>query len=401
MKISDINLSGKRILVTGGTGFIGGRLVERLVLECNAKVRVLVRNFARAVRIARFPIEMIHGDLTKSDDVKRAIKGSEVVFHCAYGNSGSEDMQREVDIEGTKNILSAALSAGVKRVVYVSTFRVYTVNSDGDIDETAPQSYCGGLYIDNKIDAQRIVFDYGAKHGLPVTVIQPTAVYGPFAPVWAINVIENLKKGRIILVNGGEGFRNVVYIDDVVSALLLAAVKENAVGEAFLISSEQPVTWREFYQRFERMLGIKGTVSMSAAEAEAYYKKRKPKVKGVIQETLSIMCEDTLIRRRILRTRELSVLRKMGHLLLPNSIKQAVKSQIKTNNVDNLPGTSLEGEKHILPIPMDPVTIRFNAAKVRVRIDKAKEILGYQPIFDIDSGMRLTEQWARWANLLH
>ncbi len=85
-----MKLSGKQVLVTGATGFIGGRLVEKLVLEQHANVRVLVRDFSHASRIARFDLEMMRGDITDSSAVTEATKGCEVIFHCAYGFKGSQ-----------------------------------------------------------------------------------------------------------------------------------------------------------------------------------------------------------------------------------------------------------------------------------------------------------------------
>ena len=82
MKSQQLDLSGKRVLVTGGTGFIGGRLIERLVVDYKADVRALVRNFARASRIARFPIQMVHGDVINPSDVNQAADGCEFIFHC-------------------------------------------------------------------------------------------------------------------------------------------------------------------------------------------------------------------------------------------------------------------------------------------------------------------------------
>ncbi|KPL25195.1 MAG: hypothetical protein AMJ93_00735 [Anaerolineae bacterium SM23_84] len=399
MKSAQFDLSGKRVLVTGGTGFIGGRLVERLILEHKADVRVLVRNFARAPRIARFSIEMVHGDVTKPGDVERAVAGCEIVFHCAYGNQGSREMRRLVNVEGTENVLAAALQAGVKRVVHLSTLMVYGATSDGDLDETAPRRYSGNSYADTKLDAEKVAFDYVERHSLPVAVLQPTVVYGPFAPVWAVGVLHRLKTERMILVNGGNGLCNAVYIDDAVSAILLAAVREEAVGEAFLICGEQPITWRDFYSRYARMLGAAEMVSMSAAELlEAYSAQEQRKTRGILRETLSILREEPLVRQRILRTSEAALLTKVARSLLPKQIRQSLKRRLKSNDRASQPRTAPEGEKPIRP--MRPSVVQFYAPKTRVCIDKAKRILGYQPTFDFESGMRLTEQWARWANLL-
>lgn len=398
MKPTQLDLSGKRVLVTGGTGFIGGRLVERLVLEHNADASVLVRNLAHASRIARFPIRMVRGDATDLDDVERAVGECEVVFHCAYGNQGSNEMRRLVNVEGTRNVLEAALQAGVKRIVHLSTVAVYGATPDSDLDETAPRRYAGDVYSDSKLDAEKLAFDYVERYCLPVVVIQPTVVYGPFAPVWTVDVLQRLKAEQVILVNGGDGLCNAVYVDDVVSAILLAAVKENAVGEAFLISGEQPVTWRDFYGRYARMLGTAEMVSMSAVEAEAFYVENQRKVKSILGEMLSILREEPLVRKRILRTPEISTSMKLLRSLLPGQIRQSLKRRIARNGGTGQPQASPAKGKPMHP--MSPPVIQFYAAKTRVRIDKAQQMLDYQPIFDFESGMRLTEQWARWANLL-
>jgi nucleoside-diphosphate-sugar epimerase len=135
-----MDLSGKRVLVTGGTGFIGSRLVERLILECNAAVRVLIHNFVHAARIARFPIEWVQGDLTDRSEVERAVDGCEVIVHCGYGNRGSGEARRQVTVHGTENVLEVAARARVKRVIHLSTVAVYKPKLHGLLVETDPRT---------------------------------------------------------------------------------------------------------------------------------------------------------------------------------------------------------------------------------------------------------------------
>lgn len=393
-----IDLSDRRILVTGGTGFIGGRLVETLVTECKAKVRVLVRNFSSAGQLARFPVEMVHGDVLHSPDVEQAAKDCDLIFHCAYGNSGEADAQRRVNIEGTKNVLAAALNHRVKRIVHLSSFMVYGVTPDGDLDETCAQRYFGDVYADSKLDAEKFVLDYGRQHGVPAVILQPTAVYGPYSPAWTIRVLRTLQTGRMILVNGGDGLCNGVYVDDVVAASILAGVRENAVGETFLISSEEPVTWKRFYEKHEQMLGVTATVSMSADEARMYYKQKQSR-KGILRETIAILREDANVRQRVLRTREMSTLRNIAGRIVPGRFLHMKKPQVVVNNDKNWQQSEGKSEQPINPL--SPIMIDLHIPKTRVRIDKAKRILGYQPVFDFDSGLDLTEKWARWANLLN
>jgi predicted dehydrogenase/nucleoside-diphosphate-sugar epimerase len=396
-----VNLSGKRVLVTGGTGFIGGRLVERLVLDCKAQVRVLVRDFSRAVGIARFPVEMIHGDVADAADVARATEGCEVVFHCAYGNSDTEEQRRRINVEGTRNVLESAAQSKVERVVYLSTLMVYGIPKDGDLDETAPRQRMGLGYADSKLDAEKLAFEYHRQRGVPVCVIQPTTVYGPYSTWHTVALLESLKSTRVILIDGGEGACNPVYVDDVVSAMLLAATQRAAVGEAFLVSGERSITWREFYEEYERMLGSSSTstVSMSAEKARRYHIQQQ-KSRGLLEETIAILRDDHSVLERILGTREMRLCLKMARLLLPRAVWEAAKRRVST------PSTVASQEQSISardskPMPaVNPLWIPFFAAKATVRIDKAKRVLGYEPEFDLRAGMKQTEQWARWANLL-
>jgi nucleoside-diphosphate-sugar epimerase len=389
--LNPASLAGRKALVTGAGGFIGGRLAERLVLEHAAEVRALVRNFAGAARLARFPATILRGDVTDPSDLESAVVGCDLVFHCAYGTSGSQKHRAWVNTEGTRRVLAAAHAAGVKRIVLLSTLMVYGRTPDGDLEETAPRRRFGNPYSDSKLAAERIAL----SSGLPVAVLQPTAVYGPYGGVWTEAVLRSLKAGRQILVDGGEGLANAVYVDDLVSAMLLAAVQESAVGEAFLISGEAPVTWREMFGRFERMLGgERRTVEMSAAEALAYWRRWQRRQPRALGEAFRILKQEQRIRERIEQTREVLWLRETASALLPESWQQRIKGRLRNGGRPSAPDREL-------PIhPLRPEMIDFFRARTRVRIDKAKRLLGYEPVFSFDAGMELTERWARWANLV-
>lgn len=404
MRSAQVDLSGSRVLITGGTGFIGGRLVEKLMLEHQVDVRILVRNFARAPRIARFPVEMVHGDVTNPSDVERAVSGCDVVFHCAaLGSEGSREVRHLVNVEGTRNVLEAALDAGVNRVVHLSSLTVYGNTPDGDLDETAARRYSGNIYSDTKLDGEKVASEYARERGLPVVILQPTIVYGPYGDFWTVYTLRKLKTERVILVNGGDGLCNPVYIDDVIHAMLLAAVRDEAVGEAFLISGEQPVTWREFFEMYASMIGPVEMVSMSATELlEASQARKRRRTRGILKETLSILREEPDVRKRFLRTSEVTALVRIIGALVPKQRRQSLKKWMtersKRTARTNHPPTASEAAKPTRL--MSPEVVQFYVPKTRVRIDKAKRLLGYQPAFDLESGMELTEQWARWANLL-
>ena len=391
-----IELRDSRILVTGGTGFIGGRLIEHLVLKYGADVHALIRNFARAPRIARFSIKMFPGDVTDPEAVDRAVENCDIVFHCAYGSAGGATQQKRATVKGIENVLKASLKHKVKRVVHVSTISVYGKTEDGCLDESAPRRYSKQVYADSKLEAEKFAFSYYDKFGLPVSIIQPTIVFGPFGRPWTLNPINQLKKGRVILVEGGDGLCNAVYVDDVVQAMILAATRDEAVGQAFLISAVEPVTWREFYGAYERMLGIESTIPMSLSEL-GHSKQRHTREPGTIAQVRTAMREHPYILDAILELPAVARTYGIAQAVTPAWLQRRIKVALLADS----PGTGrhplTQTEKPVLPLT--PSEVDFFRAHTRVRIDKARRLLGYEPAFDLEKGMKLTEMWVRYSGL--
>ena len=397
------DLSGKRALVTGGTGFIGGRLVERLLRE-NAQVRVLVRNFMKAPRLARYDVEMMAGDASVQADIDRAVEGCDVVFHCSYGNSGTPEDQKRGTFGSTQYILDAALKHGVQRVVNVSTVAVYGETPDGDLDESAPRKTFGDVYSGSKAEAEELCTRYAKEKGLGVSTIQPAIVYGPFGPAWTLRILNDLKNWRVVLVNGGDGLCNAVYVDDVVEAMILAAQRDEAQGEVFLIAADEPVTWKEFFERHEALLGEKGTVSMSLEDASKQFEARGKRKSLLFTEAKAILQEERSMRRRIRRSTEVNALIGAIKKITPRALQSALKNKAtgeENGAASTAPAVTSaveeEPEKPVQLLP--PGVLRVNAAKTRAKIDKARKLLGYQPRYDFDAGMKRVEEWARWANI--
>src|SRR5262249_12765641 len=310
-------------LVTGASGFLGGRLVERLVLECGAQVRVLVRRVLRAAPLTRFPVEVIKGDITDPSTVAKSVEGCAVVFHCAKGKGADVALRRAVDVDAAGYIVDAARHSGA-RVVHVSTMAVYDRPSEGLFDESTADAPKGDLYSDAKLEGERLAFARGAEHGVPVVVIQPAIVYGPNAGN-AFEMVSELLTSRVVLVNGGTGICNLVYVDDTVTALLLAATNGRAPGERFLISGPEYPTWAQFVGAFEQMLGIRRTVSRSEQEALLLWRQSHRR-KWLVPEGLRAIQSDPRLRGRLLATREAVAARWIASRVVPRTIKDAVRA---------------------------------------------------------------------------
>jgi nucleoside-diphosphate-sugar epimerase len=332
------------------------------------------------------------GDILDPKVVEAAADGCAVVFNCTKGKGHDLALRRAVEVEGVQNLVRAA-GRNCARVVQVSTMAVYDLHRDGVVDETSPAAPSGDPYADAKLEGERAAFDLGARLGVPVAVLQPTVVYGPNAGVHGEDIIEELATGRVVLVNGGTGICNAVYVDDVVTALQLAATSERAPGERFLVTGPGYPTWAEFFAAFERMLGVQRTVALSEEEAIALWRRsqRRP---WLLPEALRAVAEDRGLRSRLLSTREGDLTRKAVRRIRDRRPPSAAVRPAPPADDPVLDEAGLE-----LHAPR-PWLARYLASKPMVTSDKARDLLGYEPVFDLEHGMALTERWARWVGLL-
>lgn len=253
-----MDISGKTALITGATGFVGGRLAERLATEHGVSVRALVRTPAKAAHLAALGINIFPGDITQPETLLPAMAGCELLFHAAawVSESGRRDEVWAVNVAGTQHVVNAAIVAGtVRRLVHVSSCAVYGSLQQFNITEATPTRQRGNLYADSKIAAEAVVFDAWREHGLPVVAARASQVYGLGSPQFTLRPLEVIKAGKMVLVDGGRYLCKPVYIDNLVDGLILCATVEAAVGQAINLTDDQPVPWRDFFGAYGRMLG--------------------------------------------------------------------------------------------------------------------------------------------------
>jgi nucleoside-diphosphate-sugar epimerase len=264
-----MELTGKKALITGATGFIGGRLAERLALEEGVQVRGLARTPAKGQWLTDLGVEVTPGDVTHPASLRAAMDGCQLVFHAAAWASegGSRAEVWAVNVTGTQNVANAALAAGVERFVYLSSGAVYGSVQQYNIDERTPTRMRGNLYGDSKVAAEEVVFRAYREHGLPVVSARASQVYGPRSPQFTIRPVEVIKAGKMVLIDGGRHLCKPVYIDNLVDGLILCAKVEAAIGEAINLTDGEPVPWRDFFGAYGRMLGIDSFSSVPFALA--------------------------------------------------------------------------------------------------------------------------------------
>lgn len=255
-------LRGKRILVTGATGFIGGRLAERLVHEHEALVTGAGRNLNRAQGLAEVNVRLCTLDLTKPDlavfeaSISEIIQGQDTVFHlaAAMGRQARDpSLAEQVNVTATETLVRAAAAAGVSRFVQVSSMSAYGPPDQIIIDEGHPLATDQiANYGRTKAIGEQRAMAVANELGLEATVVRPGMVYGPGSQTWTVNMIRLLQRRVPIIIAGGTGHAQPVYIDNLVDLLILAASRPEAAGQAFN-GIDQPLPWRDFFGYYGRM----------------------------------------------------------------------------------------------------------------------------------------------------
>lgn len=257
-------MHGNGTLVTGATGFIGTRLVERL-RELEAPVHVLVRSAADTRRCIAGGCKVFRGDVTLLDSICPALAACDVVIHCAVGGSTMEQAH-EINVQGTLNVLAAAAAADVRRVVHLSSVVAHGRRWPAVLTEEAPLQLEGDPYAATKAESESAAMHFAEKGSIEVVVVRPTIVYGPRSGR-ILSDLGRVNFERVKLIAHGRGMLNLVYVDDVVDAVLLAASSPDAANQSFLISGEPPVSAGEYFTRLAQMCGKPSPPAIGRARA--------------------------------------------------------------------------------------------------------------------------------------
>jgi len=382
-----MNWRNETVFVTGATGFIGGRVCERMMQAGVPKVRALVHGMHRAARIARMPVELCPGDLMVRESLQKALGEAKVVIHCGLGPASGI-------VRGTENMLAVAHAAGVKRFIHVSTAAVYGITPPpGSESEDALPRRTGDPYCDNKAAAEKVVLSYG-KRGLPVVILRPSIVWGPYS-AWSTRLMDDLRAGHVALIDGGRGACNTTYVDNLIDAMVLGLENERALNQALFITDGERVSWGEFIRAHMALMEPAPEVQeISRAEIEASRGRRSGMLLGSVKAFA-----------RVTRSKE------FRQMLMQIPLTEAGMKKA-WNWIGSLPAEKRERLRAHLGVRRAParsanarfvpdeVTAATQSATVFFGIEKARRVLGYEPRVRFAEGMKLVEQWLRYAAYL-
>jgi nucleoside-diphosphate-sugar epimerase len=327
-----------RVMVTGGTGFVGAHLVKRL-LSGGHQVTSLDKNsglFDDELRSQG--ATLITGSVTEPADVSRAMAGAELVYHLAspFGDIMQPDpVYWEIEVNGTRNVLEAASRQGVRRVVHCSTQGVHGIITDPPGDENspiAPRDY----YCYSKAEGEKVAQEF-INRGLDIVIVRPTSVYGPGDIRGWLKLYRMVSKGWFVMVGDGRTLNHPVYVENLVDLFELTATNPTAKGRIYLAGDEEPVTLTDLVR------GVAAAVGSSVRIIRfPWYEAAWLAASGIEVVSKMFGVRPPVFRRRL--------------------------SWFKTNRA--------------------------------FRIDRAKKELGYQPRVRLSEGLARTAAWYRSAGYL-
>ena len=320
------------ILVTGGNGFVGRHVISALQERGDA-VRVLALPVEDTGWLRRRGVAVYRGDIREPGSLTRVVQGADAVLHLA----AMMDVRRPradyqaVNVTGTENIARAAFTADVRRFVHMSSSSVYGVALGRPADESFPLAPFPDPYPITKAASDRVVQRMIADDHLPAVIIRPDQIFGPGDYLHFGRMADRLRSGRGIVVGPGDNAMPLVYVTDVVRALLLALDHDHAVSQTYNITNDHPLTQQQLLRAIAQDIG--------ASPPRIHIPYRALYAAGYIAERLAMVAPS--------RTRP----------------------------------------------PITRLGVAFFGTDNRHSIQKARSELGYSPQVDLREGLRITAMW--------
>jgi nucleoside-diphosphate-sugar epimerase len=245
------------ILITGGNGLIGHHLVTALQ-ERGDSVRVLVLPTEDTRWLKERGVTIYQGDICDYDTLKAPMRNVDTIFHLAAMHGGwlSLEEYSKVNVGGTENVCRAALASSIRRLVHVSSWTYYGKLRGRRLAEEMPPMPWQDAYRLSKVEGDLLVQRMIARDHLPATIVRPGTVFGPGDRVNFGRTADKLCAGKGLVLGSGRNLLPLVYVTDVVQGLLLSADRDCAVGQAYNISNDQPLTQEEFLRAIAQELGV-------------------------------------------------------------------------------------------------------------------------------------------------
>jgi len=370
--------------ITGGTGFIGSALIKNIYQNNLGKVTAPVHRYKSCASIGIFPISMPRLNLFDEEQLFLQIKGHKHVIHLAYDSSGGDDYK--INVIGTQNIVKASIRAGVESIVVLSSMYVYGhPNTNEFVDETWPLNPTGGDYGKSKAQMQKWCLEMAKTlKNTRLIVLNPSCVFGPEGKTYSRLPYELFLNGRFCWVDSGNGIANIVYIDNLIDAIMLAAKVKSAHGKNYIIT-DNSVDWKTFISPL--LLGNEDKIqNITSEELMNPQIKNYSSTKEVISYLLNNYEFISLINRHAVFGKLKKTIFKLSGKLKKGLINKRNESTSKNPLKVRVENNS------VFPIWLMEL---YGLTKTKFSAESAKKDLGWIPKINHEMAMEKTVEWLK------
>jgi nucleoside-diphosphate-sugar epimerase len=250
------HFQGKKVLITGATGFTGRVLTQKLA-AAGAKIKAIARPSSHLDELHSLDIQWFRGEVFDPEIIRQAAEGVEYIFHVAAAfreEKGSDEGYRKVHLHSTQGLAKAVLGQPqFKCFVHVSTVGVHGhIPGDDLADEHYPFAPGDG-YQRTKLEGEQWLADFAADKDFPYTIIRPTPIFGP-GDGRLLKFFKMVNRGYILMLGKGKGLYHLIHVDDLTEIFLLAAVSPQARSEVFIAANEEPISIIDMGQSIAKAL---------------------------------------------------------------------------------------------------------------------------------------------------
>jgi nucleoside-diphosphate-sugar epimerase len=245
-----------KVFLTGATGFVGKHLAASLIAD-GAQVRALVHPSSDPAAVRKLGVEAISGDVRDIAAVRYALADCGMIYHLAGlvpGKGRTRADYHAVNVQGTENVVRAAVEAGVQHLVHCSTVAVHGLPHRTPADEEAPLTP-ENVYGATKLKGERVVLRFVREHGLSAIITRLTPLYGR-GDFRCLKLFRDVASGRIVVIGSGRFRYHLTYIDDAVAGLRLCGARGGSGGERFIIGGEELPTLNELLRMIADATGV-------------------------------------------------------------------------------------------------------------------------------------------------
>jgi nucleoside-diphosphate-sugar epimerase len=361
----------QRVAVLGAGGFVGSRLVEILYLASIADVVPVVRRVPAMARSSRFDLRVVFADTSDPQALALALKGCNAVVDCTVGMPAAIDAC-------SRALIPAAVTAGVRRVVYLSSASVHGQNPKLGTNEETPLSDRQELAYNNaKVRAERNLFATASRSGIELFVLRPSIVFGP-RDRWLSTLVAELQAGMAWLVEEGRGICNTIYVDNLIEAIRCClSAPGSAAGRPYLVGDAEEITWSSIYEQTAAALGIASSTIHQLPVPQV--PRRSP------IDHLNELRVQPLSQRVI--------------AAVPSRLKSAAKGALSGLQPVSSPNPWVLPYQASAPTPTREMVL-LQQCMHRFSYEKAANKLGYSPMVSFAEGFDRTLKWLTWAHLM-